>query len=72
MGGMCSFDVDVLVPANATPGNHPNVTSDLFRNGLTVAPPAMADLVIEPPPTFTKVFMPTRFSPATRASCDSP
>ncbi len=58
MGGMCSFDVEVLVPASATAGTYPNTTSDLFESGLTVAEPATADLVIEPPPTFAKVFAP--------------
>ena len=58
MGGMCSFDVEVLVPANATAGTFPNVTSELFQAGLEVAGPATADLTIEPKPTFTKVFMP--------------
>ena len=58
LGGMCSFDVDVLVPAGVTAGTYPNVTSDLNMAGLVVGDPATADLVIEPPPTFTKVFMP--------------
>ncbi|MEE8522548.1 MAG: hypothetical protein V3T72_01350 [Thermoanaerobaculia bacterium] len=44
MGGMCSFDVDVLVPATATAGTFPNTTSDLFQAGLKVADPATADL----------------------------
>ncbi len=57
-GGMCSFDVDVLVPASATAGVFPNTTSDLFRSGLTVAEPAIADLTIEPPPAFSKAFAP--------------
>ncbi len=58
MGGMCSFDVDVLVPATAGAGTFPNVTSELFQGGLTVAEPATADLTIEPPPTFSKTFAP--------------
>ncbi len=58
MGGMCSFAVEVLVPASATAGTYPNITSDLFQAGLEVADPATADLVIEPPPTFAKVFSP--------------
>jgi uncharacterized repeat protein (TIGR01451 family) len=58
LGGTCSFDVDVLVPATATAGTFPNTTSDLLRSGLKVADPATADLVIEPPPTFAKAFMP--------------
>ncbi|MEM7349853.1 MAG: IPTL-CTERM sorting domain-containing protein [Acidobacteriota bacterium] len=58
LGGMCTFDVDVLVPGTATAGTFPNTTSDLFQNGLEVADPATADLTIEPPPTFAKVFTP--------------
>ncbi|MDA8019643.1 MAG: hypothetical protein MPN21_19555 [Thermoanaerobaculia bacterium] len=58
MGGMCSFDVEVLVPASATAGTFPNVTSPLFVDGLEVAPPATADLTIEPPPAFDKAFAP--------------
>ena len=58
MGGTCSFDVDVLVPASASAGTFPNVTSDLFQFGLPVAEPATADLTIEPPPAFGMVFAP--------------
>lgn len=57
-GGTCTFDVDVLVPAGATPGTFPNATSDLLSSGLFSASPATADLTIEPPPTFAKVFAP--------------
>lgn len=58
MGGMCSFDVNVLVPATATAGTFPNTTSDLFESGLTVSDPATADLTVVPPPTFAKAFAP--------------
>ncbi len=58
MGGMCSFDVEVQVPVSATSGTYLNVTSDLQQNGLTLSDPATANLVIEPPPTFAKVFSP--------------
>ncbi len=58
LGGMCSFDVEVLVPASASAGTFPNTTSDLFRDGLEVAEPATADLTIEPPPVFAKGFAP--------------
>jgi hypothetical protein len=47
-----------LVPGTATAGTFPNTTSDLLQAGLTVSPPATADLVIEPPPTFAKAFAP--------------
>ena len=57
-GGMCSFVVELLVPGTATSGTFPNTTSDLFESGLKVANPATADLIIEPAPTFTKVFTP--------------
>ena len=58
MGGMCSFDVEVLVPAGVMADTYPNVTSDLTRAGLVVSDPATADLVIEPPPGFAKAFVP--------------
>jgi hypothetical protein len=58
MGGMCSFDVDLQVPGTATPGTFPNTTSDLLQAGLPVSPPATADLVIEPPPSFAKSLAP--------------
>ena len=58
MGGTCSFTVDVLVPATATGGSFPNVTSDLTVNGLKYADPATANLIIESAPTFTKAFAP--------------
>ena len=32
-GGVCSFDVEVLVPITATQGSFLNATSDLFRAG---------------------------------------
>lgn len=48
-GGSCSFDVDVLLPALATPGGYSNTTSDLFQNGLTLANPATASLTVDPP-----------------------
>lgn len=57
-GGTCSFGVDLLVPGNATVGTFPNTTSNLFDSGLPVAEPATADLIIEPAPTFAKVFAP--------------
>lgn len=55
----CSIQVTLQVPAGAAPGTYPNTTSALFESGLEVAPPATADLVIEPPPTFAKAFAPT-------------
>jgi len=57
-GGSCSFNVTVQVPAATAPGTFVNTTSDLFASGLSVASPASADLDIEPPPTFAKVFAP--------------
>ena len=58
MGGMCSFDINLTVPSTATEGTFPNITSDLLQSGLKVAEPATADLTIEPPPSFAKVFAP--------------
>ena len=54
----CTFDVVVQVPVTATAGTYPNATSVLSQNGLLVSEPATADLTIEPPPTFAKVFSP--------------
>ena len=63
-GGMCSFDVEVLVPVTASGGgSFPNVTSELFQFGLPVADPATADLDIEPAPLFSKVFAPDAIGP---------
>ena len=54
----CNIVVDLLVPVTATAGIHPNTTSPLSIEGLTLAQPATADLTIEPAPTFSKVFTP--------------
>ncbi len=56
--GSCTFMVPLQVPAAATAGTFPNTTSDLFLAGLFAANPATADLTVEPPPTFAKVFLP--------------
>ncbi len=57
-GDSCTIVVSLQVPAGATAGSYPNTTSELFANGLSVAPPATATLAIEPPPAFAKVFAP--------------
>ena len=57
-GSACNFSVSLQVPPGATAGTYPNTTSDLVANGLTAGLPAMSDLTIEPPPTFTKAFSP--------------
>jgi hypothetical protein len=57
-GTMCVLNVPLLVPGGATAGIYANTTSDLLLSGLPAAAPATADLVIEPPPTFAKSFMP--------------
>lgn len=54
----CAFEVEVLVPADATAGTYPNTTTPLYQNGLEISDVATADLVIEPPPTFMKTFSP--------------
>ena len=56
--GSCSFDATVSVPDSATAGTYVNLTSELFVGGLPGAVPASAELTIEPPPTFAKVFAP--------------
>ena len=57
-GESCTITVNVLLPATAMAGTYPNTSSDLTASGLTVAVPAMADLVVEPPPSFAKAFTP--------------
>ncbi|NJN45718.1 MAG: DUF11 domain-containing protein [Candidatus Competibacteraceae bacterium] len=57
--GSCSFPVTLQVPLTATTGTFLNTSSDLFSgDSLFTAGPAIADLVIEPPPTFAKGFGP--------------
>ena len=56
--GMCSFDINLLVPVTATAGTHPSISSNLSIIGLPVSTPAAADLVIEPAPLFAKSFAP--------------
>jgi uncharacterized repeat protein (TIGR01451 family) len=63
-GGTCTIDVPVQIPMGATPGTYPNTSSELNSSGLPVAPPAIADLAIEPPPTFAKAFAPATISVA--------
>ncbi|MEM7358995.1 MAG: thrombospondin type 3 repeat-containing protein [Pseudomonadota bacterium] len=58
MGGSCSFDVEVLIPAGANGGTFPNTTSALTSSGLEVGSPATADLEILVPPMFSKEFSP--------------
>jgi uncharacterized repeat protein (TIGR01451 family) len=58
-GGSCTINVTVQVPAGAAPGTYPNTTSDLYVGGTPTVAPATADLVIEPPPVFSKSFAPT-------------
>lgn len=57
-GASCSIVVTLDVPATATAGSFTNTTGDLLLDGLAVANPAVADLVIEPAPLFTKAFSP--------------
>ncbi|MEL7060658.1 MAG: IPTL-CTERM sorting domain-containing protein, partial [Acidobacteriota bacterium] len=57
-GGSCTITVTVQVPAGAAPGTVTNTSSDLFSAGLSAAPAATADLLINPAPTFAKVFTP--------------
>ncbi|WP_191621225.1 beta strand repeat-containing protein [Marinihelvus fidelis] len=57
-GGSCSFSVSLAIPAMAAAGTYDNTTSALTSGGLTAGEPATAQLVIEPPPAFTKSFSP--------------
>ncbi len=54
----CSIPVTLAVPNPTAPGTFTNTTSDLLQNGLPVAAPATADLIIEPPLGFAKAFVP--------------
>jgi len=56
--GSCSFEVTVTVPAPAPDGSFLNTTSGLSQEGLPAADPATALLEIEPPPAFSKTFVP--------------
>ena len=58
----CSIAVSLAVPAGTAPGQYANTTSNLTANGLQVAAPATAMLQIEPPPAFSKVFLPNAIS----------
>ena len=68
MGGTCSFDVEVLVPASVAPGTFSNTTSNLSQGGLFAAPPATATLMIEPPPVFAKNFAPDTIQAGTAST----
>ena len=54
----CTFAVTVQVPAGAAPGSYTNTTSDLSASGIAIALAATDDLVVEPPPAFSKSFSP--------------
>jgi hypothetical protein len=46
-GESCTIEVEVEVPASATPGIYANVTSELFVAGVPSAAPATAPLEVE-------------------------
>jgi uncharacterized repeat protein (TIGR01451 family) len=56
--GTCTVNVTVAVPAAAAPGTYANITSDLLAAGIPVGSPASANLIVEPPPAFSKTFTP--------------
>jgi hypothetical protein len=57
--GSCTIDVPVQIPMGATlPEPIRTRPVELNSGGIPTAPPATADLAIEPPPTFAKVFAP--------------
>jgi len=58
-GGSCTIDVTLQVPLAASSGSFLNTTSELFASGLAVAGPAVATLLVEPPPEFGKAFSPS-------------
>lgn len=57
--GSCTFEVGLLTPVTAGAGSYPNTTSAVSANGIEVAAPATAELVVEAPPSFTKSFTPS-------------
>ncbi len=46
-GETCTFDVEVVIPASATPGTFDNITSTLFIAGNPSSEPATASLDVE-------------------------
>ena len=58
-GGSCVVTVTVQVPPGTALDTYPNITSELFVQGLPVGPPASADLLVEAPPAFQKAFSPS-------------
>lgn len=57
-GQSCTFQVDLAVPADATPGSYVNISSNLTSGGLPIPVSATDNLAIEPPPAFAKLFAP--------------
>ncbi len=57
-GASCTVVVDINIPATAPGGSFANTTSDLTSSGLFVTGPAVANLTVEPSPTFAKAFGP--------------
>jgi uncharacterized repeat protein (TIGR01451 family) len=56
--GSCVLPVTLQVPGDAAAGTYINTTTGLFLIGLAATVPATAELVIEPPPAFSKSFSP--------------
>nr|WP_235438939.1 autotransporter domain-containing protein [Candidatus Rhodobacter lobularis] len=48
-GGSCTFDVGFSVPVTATGATYLNTTSELVSFGLSLAPPATANLIVTDP-----------------------
>ncbi len=61
-GGTGTFDVELLVPASAPVGLFSASSSSLSADGIVVADPATASLVIVPPPTFSTTFSPDKIA----------
>lgn len=59
-GANCSFSVDLMIPANAAPGDYLNTTSNLLSMSLIVASPATDTLTIAPTePSVSLIFTPS-------------
>lgn len=54
----CIIVVNLQVPSNASAGTFMNTTGSLFVTGVEAGAPAMDAVSVEPPPTFSKAFLP--------------
>ncbi len=65
VGESCNFSVIIDIPGSASPGSYANTTTNLVSGVSVISPPATANLEIEVPPSFAKVFAPNPVSVST-------